>query len=122
MTDRDPCDDHARQGTLGRPRGPTHFSGIDHNGRATSSRAVVLAIDPASRTVVTRGGSDWAPYAQVHAIPDVEWADLETDDVSRTELREAVSARAAEGWTHDATLDMVDDPEQVRAMFTGRRD
>lgn len=93
------------------------LTGRDHNGRPLSSRAIVLSIDPDGRTLVTRGGMDWAPYAQVHQISDVEWVDLETEDVHRGALSDAVSARAADGWTLYDTLDLVDS-EEVRAMFT----
>lgn len=94
------------------------LTGRDRNGRRLSSRAVVLAIDPDTRTLVTRGGSDWDPYARVHGVSDVAWIDLELEDVARSGLPDAVAARAAEGWTHYATLDLVDDAERVRAMFT----
>lgn len=90
--------------------------GRDHNGRQLSSRAIVLSIDPVSRILLTEGGADWAPEAQVHGISDVEWADLETEEVSRAGLSDAVSARAADGWTLYGTLDLVDS-EEVRAMF-----
>lgn len=94
------------------------LTGRDHEGRNLTSSAVVLAIEPESHILVTRGGADWAPYAQVHRIEDVEWVDLETEEVAHADLPAVTAARAADGWTLYTALDLAGDTEHVRAMFT----
>lgn len=98
---------------LGQP-----LTGRDRDGRHLSSKAVVLGIEPEASMLLTNGaGGDWHTNAQVHKIEDVEWVDLETEDVPAADVEAVKAARADEGWAVYQALD-VGDGAQVRIFFT----
>lgn len=94
------------------------LTGKDYNGRPLRSRATVLALDADSLTMVTRGGSDWNSTAQVHGMSDVEWVDMEHEDVERNERATMTKRREADGWTFYDALDLTDYPHLERLFFT----
>lgn len=98
------------------------LTGHDHNGRPLSSRAIVIGIEPNLSILVTTGDASWEREAQVHGMSEVEWVDLETETSTRAGLDAAVSKRLAAGWAHHQTLDLSDEPEHVRVLFTRQLD
>lgn len=100
---------------LGQP-----LRGLADDGRKLSAREVVVGIYPDQLTLHTTGGANWSQIAQVHGMSDVHYVDMEQEDVLGTDGPEVVEARRSAGWELYQELQLIDEAERVRLLFTRR--
>ena len=98
---------------LGQP-----MRGRADDGRRLSAREVVVAIYPDRLTLHTTGGANWSQVAQVHGMSDVEYVDMEQEDVLGRDAPGVVAARTGAGWELYQELELIEDAERVRLLFS----